>query len=274
MTIRSPLGWAAVAGLVILSVLAFTTDTLKVLGIAWVAFAAMVGGIILGVSTDVDYPRRLVWGYGGASGAMVTSASVFLLPQAIGQAPAMGGYGVAAGLLGGYGAHIIGHRLGHIDIGLDVTAAKLAAHALAAGTIIGLIYGAMPSLGLVLGLAIVSHKAPAGYAAANRLKQSDRPVDGLLLPAAGVGLTAIPAALLPLPNVPAANAVLFGFATGVFLHVAMDFLPSCEVGGEVDQITSLSEHSHRQLDRLRLHAVASTALGGLAVLIAWIVLTT
>jgi ZIP family zinc transporter len=196
---------------------------------------------------------------------------VFLLPQAINLDGRVGGFGVAAGLLLGYGAHVVGHRVAHVDVGLDLTAAQISAHALSAGAIIGLVYASMPGLGLLLGLAIVSHKGPAGYAAAHRLRTGDHSVTALLLPAAGVGLTAIPAALLPVPEIAALNAAVFGFAAGVFLHVAMDFLPSCEVGGEVDEVCSLAEHSHEQLDRLRGHAVASTLLGGIVVFGAWLV---
>jgi Predicted divalent heavy-metal cations transporter len=243
----------------------------KVLVVSWVAFAAMTVGAAAGSVAATSYPRRLVWGYGLASGAMVTSSAVFLLPQAVGLDGPVGGFGVAAGLLLGYGAHVVGHRLSHVDVGLDLTAVQITAHALAAGLIIGLIYTSMPALSLLLGLAIVSHKGPAGYAAAHRLREAGKPVSALLLPAAAVGVTAIPAALLPVPEVPAVSAAVFGFAAGVFLHVAMDFLPSCEVGGEVDEVCSLSERSHGLLDRLRIHAVASTLLGGVTVLVGWLV---
>jgi len=256
--------------LVVLSAFALAGGVEKVLVISWVAFAAMSVGALAGVRVATAYPRRLVWGYGLASGAMVTSSAVFLLPQAIGLDPRVGGFGVAAGLLLGYGAHVVGHRLAHVDVGLDLTAAQISAHALSAGLIIGLVYASMPELGLLLGLAIVSHKGPAGYAAAHRLQTGDRPVSVLLLPAAAVGLTAIPAALLPVPQIATLNAAVFGFAAGIFLHIAMDFLPSCEIGGEVDEVCSLSEHSHAQLDRLRSHAVVSTLLGGLAVFVAWL----
>ena len=265
----APLGVAGVVGLVALSALAVMLDATKVLVISWVAFGAMSLGALASDQNVSAYPRRLVWGYGLASGAMVTSSAVFLVPQAIGLEPKIGGFGIAAGLLVGYAAHVIGHRLSHIDVGLDLTAAQITAHALSAGVIIGVVYGSMPSLGLLLGLAIVSHKGPAGYAAAHRLRQSGKPVSALLLPAAAVGLTAIPAALLPMPESAAINGAVFGFAAGVFLHVAMDFLPSCETGGEVDEVCSLSEHSHERLDQLRSHAVGSTAVGGLAVFVAW-----
>ena len=267
----SPLGLVATVSLVTLSAVGLAAGVGKVTVIAWVAFVAMATGAFAGARASTSYPVRLIWGYGLASGAMVASSAVFLLPQAVGLSPRVGGFGVATGLLLGYAAHIIGHRLGHVDIGLDLTAAQISAHALAAGAIIGLVYGAMPEVGLLLGVAIVSHKGPAGYAAAHRLRSGGLPVSALLLPAAGVGLTAIPAALLPVPEIAALNAAVFGFAAGIFLHVAMDFLPSCEVGGEVDTVCSLSEHSHAHLDRLRMHAVASTLVGGVAVFVAWLV---
>ncbi|MFC7154139.1 ZIP family metal transporter [Halomarina halobia] len=270
----SPIGLSAVVALVALSAFALTVDLWKVTAISWVAFAAMAGAIPLGVrAADGVNARRLVWGYGLASGAMVASAGAFLLPQAIGLDPKIGGFGVAAGLLVGFGSHALGHRAAHLDLPFDATAAQLAAHALSAGAIIGLIYGAMPELGLLLGLAIVSHKGPAGYAAARRLVREGRTATVLLLPAAGVGLTAIPAAAVGLPSASATNAAVFGFAAGVFLHVAMDFLPRCEVGSEVTEVAQISAGDHRLLDRLRTHAVASTSLGAFAVFLAWIALS-
>jgi ZIP family zinc transporter len=76
-----------------------------------------------------------------------------------------------------------------------------------------------------------------------------------------------------LPDVAWLNAVVFGFAAGVFLHVAMDFLPNCEAGSEVDQVCSIHEQSHHLLDELRTHAVGSTVVGGAAVVVAWIAIT-
>jgi ZIP family zinc transporter len=272
--VRRPslLGVVGIVALVALSGVAVSSGLWKVLAIAWVAFVAMAGAALLGVRASRFTAMRVVWAYGLASGAMVTSAAVFLLPQAFGLEPKVGGFGVAAGLLLGYAGHTVGHRLAHLELPMDTTAAQLTAHSLAAGAIIGLIYGALPELGLLLGLAIVSHKGPAGYAAARRLARADRPISVLVLPAAGVGLTAIPAALVNPPASVAVKAAVFGFAAGVFLHVAMDFLPECEVGGEVGEVAQLSGDAHELLDRLRIHAVVSTALGALAVLGAWLVL--
>ncbi|WP_232686190.1 ZIP family metal transporter [Halobacterium zhouii] len=244
----------------------------KLLGIAWVAFVGMAGAAALGARAGAEHPTGLVWGYGLASGAMVTSSAVFLVPQAIGYAAKPGGFGVAAGILTGFGAHTIGHRLTHRNLPLDRTSAELTAHALTAGAIIGVVYTAMPDLGPLLGLAIVSHKGPAGYAAARRLAADDHSATMLLLPASGVGLAALAVSLLSFPTNPTLLAVVFGFAAGIFLHVAMDFLPHCETGSDVhDAVTRTGhEHDHDLLDRLRIQAVLSTALGGLAVLAAFL----
>ncbi|TQQ83047.1 ZIP family metal transporter [Halonotius terrestris] len=283
---RSRLGLVSVVGLFVLSAAAaagvqygiagINDSVLKVVAIGWVAFGAMVGGAWLGARANETDPLGLVWGYGLASGAMITSAAMFLVPQAIGIAasvgtPQFGGIGLALGVILGYSAHTIGHRLTHLNLPMDVTAAQITIHALSAGAIIGIVYGSMPSLGLLLGLAIVSHKGPAGYAAARRLSRDGRPAAVLLLPAAAVGLTAIPTALLPVPEQPIINALVFGFAAGIFLHVAMDFLPKCETGSEIDQVLSVEEDSHHLLDQLRTHAVASTLLGSVAVVAAWLV---
>jgi ZIP family zinc transporter len=268
----SLVGLVATLLLVVLSVLAVQGGQTKVLVISWVAFAAMALFAVPGArAAGTQDARRLVWGYGLAAGAMVTSAAVFLLPQAFGLAGQVGGFGVAAGLLVGYGAHTVGHRLSHLDTPFDSTALQIAAHALSAGLIIGVIYATLPELGLLLGLAIVSHKGPAGYAAARRLRAAGKPVSVLLLPAAGIGLTAIPASLLDPAFSGSTKALVFGFAAGVFLHVAMDFLPECETGSEVGEVAKLSGDAHALLDRLRIHAVVSTALGALAVLGAWLV---
>ena len=268
----SRLGLVGPLVLVALTPFALSAGLTKVVVVAWVAFAAMAGAALFGEraggSADAN---RLVWGYGLASGAMIASAAAFVVPGAIGHHPKFGGFGIALGVLTGFSAHTLGHRATHGDLPFDHAALELTAHSLSAGAIIGIVYGNLPDPGLLLGLSIVSHKGPAGYAAANRLRRSDLPVSVLLLPAAGVGMTAIPAALLELPSNDTANAVVFGFAAGVFLHVAMDFLPRCELGGEVYEVASVSDDAHALLDRLRVRAVASTGLGGLAVFAAWLV---
>lgn len=269
----SGIGLSSTLLLIALSILAGWAGLWKLLGIAWIAFGAMLAALPLGARSAVgEQPVRLVWGYGVASGAMITSAAVFLVPEAIEQDAVIGGFGIALGVLTGFAIHTVGHQLTHVGWKLDYTTTELTVHALADGFILGLVYAAMPELGLLAGLAIISHKAPAGYASARRLALDAEPVTRLLLPASAVGLAALPVGLLHLPEGAVFNAVMFGFATGVFLHVAMDFLPRCELGSEVYEIAGLSEEDHHLLDRLRIHAVLSTAVGGLVILAAWLLL--
>jgi ZIP family zinc transporter len=271
------LPWPGVAGMVALALLSgvgVAVGLWKVLIIGWVAFVAMAGAAAVGArSASADaHAGRLVWGYGLASGAMVTSAAVFLVPQAIGYGPRLGGFGIAAGLLAGYAGHTIGHRFAHLDLPMESTTAQLTAHSLAAGVVIGAVYTLLPDLGLLLGLGIISHKGPAGYAAARRLSNRNQSVGVLALPAAGVGITALLIGLFQPSVSMALNATVFGFAAGVFLHIAMDFLPECEAGSEVGEVAALSGDAHALLDRLRVHAVASTAVGATAVFLAWLVI--
>jgi len=272
----SRVGVAATLLLAALSAVAVavgTTGSRKLVGISWIAFLAMAAAIPLGARAGERGAGGLVWGYGLAAGAMVTSAAVFLVPQAIGQHPRWGGFGIAFGLLAGFGSHTVGHRLAHMDLPMDRTVAELTAHALSAGVIIGIVYGNMPELGALLGLAIVSHKGPAGYAAARRLVTAGQRPSVLLVPATGVGIAGIASSLIALPAAGPVRGLVFGFAAGVFLHVAMDFLPRCEIGSEVHDLLSVSGDAHALLDRLRLHAVASTSIGGLVVLAAWLVIS-
>lgn len=265
----SPVGIASVVVLVGLSAVATTVGLWKLFIISWVAFAAMAGGAVFGARAVTTNADRLVWGYGLASGAMITSAALFLIPQAVGFSPKLAGIGTAIGVLIGFGSHTIGHRLSHHEQ-FESVAVQLSAHSLAAGAIMGLVYSALPDLGLLLGLAIISHKGPAGYAAARRLARENR-ASVLLLPAAGVGIAALPVALLGFPASQPLNAVVFGFATGIFLHVAMDFLPDCETGGEISEVIGFEESAatHAELDRLRIHSVVSTFVGGGIVILAW-----
>lgn len=265
------LGGASTAVFIAASGLAWGVGQKKLFGIAWIAFLGMAVAGWLGNRAPRENAGALVWGYGLASGAMVTSAAVFLLPQAIGQHATYGGFGVALGLLVGFGAHTLGHRLAHMNLPLDRTLAELTIHAVTAGAIIGIIYGNMPELGLLLGVAIVSHKGPAGYAAVNRYARQDGDWRAVLLPAAGVGIAATASSFLALPASAPIRGVVFGFATGVFLHVAMDFLPECELGSEVHESLTHEGDAHAVLDRMRIHAVASTAIGGLAVFLTWLI---
>lgn len=224
----------------------------KLVVIALVSSAAMALGGVLALR-GAEGVRATTWAYGLASGAMVASTAAFLLPVAIRNEPQLGGFGIATGLLAGFAVHAAGDRLAERATTLDDTIVRLTAHALAAGVVIGVIYASLPGTGLLLGLSIVSHKGPAGYAAARRLRAAGRSSLPLALPATGVGVPALILGLVGATVPQQASALVFGFAAGVFLHVAIDFLPS---GG--------------QDGRLRPDAAASTAFGALAVVVAWI----
>ena len=244
--------------------------TLLVIG--WVAFAAMAGGIWLGhrsgrrASDGAAERRRLVWAYGLSSGAMITSATLFLVPSAIGHDGPLGGIGIAVGLIGGFGLHMLHAPSEWKEASVGPVVWALSLHAVGAGVVIGAVYAAMPSLGATLGLAIVSHKGPAGYAAARRLRRRGQSTLVLLLPAAAVGMAALPAGLVSPPTGDAFPALLFGGATGLFLHVALDFLPHCEWD------RSGTDDAHAGIPSLQGTAVLATVLGGAVVVAAWALL--
>ena len=262
--------YGSLFGLFVFTFLAILQANWKIIGISWIAFAAMAFAIPLGVrAADKANLNRLIAGYGLASGAMITSAAIFLVPTAINHDPVYGGLGIAIGIMAGFAIHTLNHRLTHSSFNLDTVVVELTSHALSAGIIIGMVYAAMPQLGILLGVAIVSHKGPAGYAAARRLSIKGKSAALIILPASAIGLTALPVSLLNLPANPIVNAIIFGFATGVFFHVAIDFLPECEVGGKIHQETQLDHDEHHQLDKYRQWAVLNTFLGGLIVFVAW-----
>jgi ZIP family zinc transporter len=266
-------GAVGLVALIVLSIVATLAGVnWKLLAISWTAFAAMAIGAPLGArAVRSSHPLEPVWGYGLASGAMVTSAALFLIPQALGQHGRLGSLGIAVGFLGGYVGHTVGHRFTHLDLPVDHTATELTVHALSAGAIIGAIYTAMPSLTSILGIALISHKAPAGYAAARRLAERGQSAVPLLLPAAAVGLVALPVGIVGFSPGSELRGLLFGVAAGVFLHVAVDLLPECTTGSETCPVDAAAHDGdlHQLQDRLRQHAALSSVLGGVAVAIAW-----
>ncbi|NGP88135.1 ZIP family metal transporter [Fodinibius halophilus] len=256
--------------LCVFSVLAALQSNWKIIGISWVAFGAMALAIPLGIkAAKKNKLNRLVIGYGLASGAMITSAAIFLVPTAINHHPVYGGLGIAIGIMAGFAIHTLNHDLTHTSFSVNPVVLELTSHALSAGLIIGMVYAAMPELGILLGIAIISHKGPAGYAASRRLAIKGKNPMLILLPAAAIGLTALPMSLINIPGNAIVNALIFGFATGVFFHVAIDFLPECEVGGNIHQETELDDHEHHELDRYRRWAVLTTFVGGFIVFAAW-----
>lgn len=259
-----------IALFILVTILAILSAKWKLIGISWIAFGAMAGTIPWGMyAARKKNLNHLIIGYGMASGAMITSAAIFLIPTAIAHQPVYGGLGIAIGIMAGFAIHTLNHGLSHSTIPVDSVILELTSHALTAGLIIGIVYAAMPELSILLGIAIVSHKGPAGYAAARRLASKNSSPWLLLIPACALGITALPVGLLNLPEAPLVNALIFGFATGVFFHVAIDFLPECEVGGKIHQHTNLQEHEHHKLDEYRHMAVLTTFVGGIIVFLLW-----
>lgn len=264
------IAYSTVIILCIFTVFAILVSNWKVIGISWIAFAAMALAVPVGIrAAGKTKLNRLIAGYGLASGAMITSAAIFLVPTAVNHDPVYGGLGIAAGIMAGFAIHTLNHGLTHTSFAMHPVVLELTSHALAAGLIIGIVYAAMPEIGLLLGIAIVTHKGPAGYAAARRLAMQGKSSLLLLLPASAIGLTALPMSMINVPENPVINALIFGFATGIFFHVAIDFLPECEVGGNIHRDTKLDHDEHHKLDKYRRWAVLNTFVGGLLVFVVW-----
>ncbi|WP_233993884.1 hypothetical protein [Salinibacter altiplanensis] len=269
-------------GMGLMTVLGLAAGLTKLLAIGWTAFLVMMAGAKLGrraerqvVGAPAQRLRRLAWAYGLSSGAMVTSTALFLVPNAVSRDASLGGLGIALGIIGGFTVHTILHRG---KPGTDDSASPvvwvLSMHSLGAGLVIGAVYATMPALGALLGLAIVSHKGPAGYAAARRLQRRGASVSLLLWPAAAVCVAAVPVGLVDPPTSDVFHAVVFGAATGLFLHVAVDFLPRCGWGSELRRAANLpsdlrSAPMYEGLGNVRYHAVWSTLAGSLLVAGAW-----
>lgn len=250
-----------------LSGLAAAMGSWKIFTVSWVAFVAMAGGGALGAYVRPG-PRAMIWGYGLTSGAMLTSASLDLIPMGVQLDSKLAGVGIAGGLLLGYLLDSAGRSPASPEIS-DTSTLRLTAHTVTEGVALGGLYTTLPGIGILLGLTIISHKGPAGYAVARRLASMGRTPAVLVVPAAGLGIPALVVSLLR-PDLPAsANAVIVGLSAGVFLHFAFDFLPAgehTEPSGH-GETTSRVVASPRRL-ALSLHGLASTVIGGTAVALA------
>lgn len=239
----------------------------RLVGIVTFAFLAMAGGVAVHRYGRLTTPSRRLWAYGLASGAMLASAAALLAPKAIGQHPEYGGFAIAAGYLVGYGGHELGHLFSHRELPVNAAVAELSLHAVLAGSIMGVVYGSLPSLTPLFGYGVVAHKFPAGFGGAEALSRDGLPAVVMALPAAAVGLAAVPLAVVTPDLGPVVKAVFYGVSTGVFAHVALDMVPECTGGG--------AGHSHGGVvcdpdaDRQRRHAVLSTVGGAAVVFLAW-----
>jgi ZIP family zinc transporter len=263
----SVLGIVALIAVVALGLVAGRT---KLTSIAVFGFFAMMGGVLVSQLGDFATPRRQVWAYGLASGAMLASAAALIAPKAITQHPKYGGFAIAFGYLIGYGAHELGHLVTHYDLPINAATGELTLHALAAGSIMGVVYGALPSLTPLFGYGIIAHKFPAGFTGSEAVEQSGLPVSVMVVPAAGVAIAAIPLSIVTPDLSPIVKAVFFGVSTGVFAHVGIDMLPECShVGSHGDVAGHGAIQCSRDADRIRQYAVLSTFLGAAAIFAIW-----
>jgi hypothetical protein len=224
--------------------------------------------------------RRLIWAYGLASGAMITSTTLFLVPNAISHHAALGGLGIAIGIVGGFSIHTLHAGPGHVGGAARPVAWEFTLHSLGAGLVIGAVYAAAPALGPTLGFAIVSHKAPAQGPRRIRGRPSALAERTVGLDAAASGGGRWPRCASRGPCQPAGSAWspcprVWG-ATGIFLHVAIDFLPRCEWRHGLRPVVATAADSEGQGEtegahghRLHWQAIASTVLGGTVVVAAW-----
>ena len=215
----------AVVALFLLSVVvALLAGYVKVAGVAIIACIAMCAGASIGYREPA---QRAPWQAldGVAGGAMIAAACVLLLPSAVKLDPLFAGIGVSGGLLFGLALHRACRRQTRKrSVFGESSVVALTVHSAGAGIVIGMLYARMPNLGVWLGLVIVAHKLPAGYAVARRLHRRGGALAAVALPACAVGITAVPAALTTgvLPASLIMGAACQGVATGIFLHVGLE----------------------------------------------------
>lgn len=263
----SVLGLVALIAVVALGLAAGRT---KLVGIVVFGFLAMMAGVLVSHLGEFATPGRQVWAYGLASGAMLASAAALIAPKAIAQHPEYGGFAIAFGYLIGYAVHELGHLVSHYELPINAAAGELTLHALAAGSIMGVAYGTLPTLTPLFGYGIVAHKFPAGFTGSEAVEDSGLPVAIMVVPAAAVAIAAIPLSILTPDLSPIVKAIFFGVSTGVFAHVAIDMLPECShVGSHGDSTGHGAVQCSPDVDRLRQYAVLSTLLGAAAIFAMW-----
>lgn len=261
--------YAGIGMLLLAAVLSIFTgaEGFKVVAIGWTAFAAtMIGG--LAATRDIESASAIVWSYGLSGGAAFASVLFFVLPQALELSGKMGATGIVAGFLTGLSMHTLSHEISHGHKGLN-TLWSVSIHSAAAGLVIGLIYQQLPTVSILLGIAIVSHKMPAGYMIADRLKRDGKQYwNAILIPATGVAVAALLSYNFPLQLGQGFKALFFGFSTGIFLHVALDFIPDPEPESHLRKLLHEGEDPvHEEMDDIRVHSVLSTITGA-AVIVA------
>lgn len=250
--------------LVLLTVYTLFKDLsgLKVVTVAWTAFFAMIIGTFFSFR-ELKSRKSVIWAYGISGGAAFASILYFVLPKSLEMSTQFGVTGVLIGFLSGLILHVVTHELEH-EAGEALTdLVSVTAHASAAGFIIGQIYSDLPTISIVLGISIVSHKLPAGFIISDKFgKGLKQALKFIALPASILGSMALIVYNLSISMPTDFQALFFGFSAGIFLHVALDFIPEPEPESHLRKLLSDEEDPlHHKLDEVKFHCVASTVAG-------------
>ncbi|WP_123659301.1 hypothetical protein [Salinisphaera japonica] len=190
------------------------------------ALALLVGAL---ASLGAVSERTIVLADAAAGGAMLSAALVFVVPHALIKHAVPGTLGLATGIA--IGALLHRATRGAID---QVALTGLTLHTISAGVAIGALYTFLPALGWTAGLAILAHKAPAGYLLARRLREADRSRALVGWPAMATGLGALSIAMMH-PTLPISSGLMFGIAAGLFSFVALGFIRNSAGFGQKDK---------------------------------------
>jgi ZIP family zinc transporter len=180
------------------------------------------GTFLAGAAASTVLPRQrwLECMDGAAAGAMVYTALGLMTPDVVAE---HAGFGIA-GLLAGFGVAVVLFRASPSSGGGQTTLSALTLHSLFDGILLGTAYIWLPSAGIGVGVALLAHKAPTGYALARRLCLAERSTILTLLPALATGIAAVMVAIISPLYLPA--GILAGAATGLLLFVALIFMAS------------------------------------------------
>ena len=263
-------GLTSTALLALLTVFTVLTDPsgLKVTTIGATAFFAMILGTFLNLR-GLEDTKSVIWAYGLSGGAALASILYFIVPKSLGLSTEFGVTGILSGFLFGLVLHIITHEIEHESGEALSDLISVTVHAIAAGSIIGQIYSDMPSISIILGISIVSHKLPAGYIISNKLNRSLKETFMYVaLPASILGTLALTVFNLDVSMPVKHQALFLGFSAGIFLHVALDFIPEPEPESHLRKLLSEEEDPlHHKLDEIKFHCVGSTVAGATVVAI-------